>query len=91
MAQIRERGIYLAPNGRHFVASALRRTGSGGKRILSVVGREINCFLFDRYQWAFHGAPDYAILADGLVLPLAEGASWISEELVDTGITAGAH
>jgi hypothetical protein len=89
MRQLRERGIYLAPDGRYFVASKLRRSASQVNP-LARIGNEISCFLFDRYQWAFHGAPDFEIGADGLVA-CAQRANWGIDHLIDTGTTAGEH
>lgn len=91
MKQLRERGIYLAPDGQSFVASKLRQTTSDGKRILSRIGDEIGCFLFGRYQWAFHGAPDFEVAASGNILPLKQQSKWRLDQLIDTGATAGGH
>jgi hypothetical protein len=89
MRQLRERGIYLAPDGRYLVASKLRRSASG-LSTLSRLGSEISCFLYDRYQWAFHLAPDFEIAADGLVFS-AQQTSLCIDHLVDTDTTAGDH
>ena len=89
MKQLRERGIYLAPNGQSFVASRLRETTADGKLILSRIGSEVACFLFNRYQWAFHGRPDYAVSEAGKLLPLNQALNWRVEQLMDTGTTAG--
>jgi hypothetical protein len=91
MSPLRERGIYIAPNGQSFVASKLRQTTSDGRLILSRFGNELSCFLFNRYQWAFHGPPDFEIAASGDTLPLGQPTDWASDRLVDTGMTAGAH
>ena len=91
MRQLREGGIYLAQNGQSFVASNLRQTTSDGKRIASALGEELCCFLFSRYQWAFHGAPDYEVTASGNLLPLRQSPGCQIDHLVDTGATAGAH
>ena len=88
MRKLRERGIYLAPDGRSFVASQLRRTDAG-LRTLSSIGSELSCFLFDRYQWALHGSPDFEIAADGLVV--SNHPAWGIDHLVDTDATAGDH
>ena len=90
MRKLRERGIYLAPDGRSFVASQLRRTDASGLNTLSTIGSEISCFLFDRYQWAFHGAPDFEIAADGLVVS-DHRTTWEIDHLIDTDTTAGDH
>jgi hypothetical protein len=90
MRKLRERGIYLAPDGRYFVASKLRRPDAGGIDTLSRIGSEISCFLFDRYQWAFHGAPDFEIAADGNVVS-GHGTTWGIDHLIDTDTTAGDH
>jgi hypothetical protein len=89
MRKLRERGIYLAPDGRSFVASKLRRTDSG-TNTLSRIGSEISCFLFDRYQWALHGSPDFEIAADGLVFS-DHSTTWGIDHLIDTDATAGDH
>lgn len=91
MKQFRERGIYLAPNGESFVASRERKTTSDGKRILSRLGSRLSCFLFGRYEWAFHGEPDYEVAATGRVLPLKQTADLQPDQLIDTGATAGTH
>jgi hypothetical protein len=90
MKKLRERGIYLAPDGRSFVASKLRRTDISGIKTLSRIGSDISCFLFGRYQWAFHGAPDFEIAADGLIFS-AHPATWDIDHLIDTDTTAGDH
>jgi hypothetical protein len=91
MSLLRERGIYLAPNGQSFVASKLRQTTSDGRMILSRFGSELSCFLFSRYQWAFHGPPDFELAASGNLLSLSLNADWEGGRLIDTGTTAGAH
>lgn len=91
MKQLRERGIYLAPNGESFVASRERNTTSDGKRILSRLGVRLSCFLFSRYEWAFHGTPHYEVANTGRLLALKEPPNFQPEQLIDTGATAGAH
>jgi hypothetical protein len=91
MRRLRERGIYLAPDGQSFVASRLRQTTADGKLILSRIGSEVACFLFNRYQWAFHGGPDYAVSVAGELLALSQASNWRVDQLMDTGATAGAH
>jgi hypothetical protein len=91
MKQLRERGIYLAPNGESFVASWERKTTSDGKRILSQLGNRLSCFLFKRYEWAFHGMPDYEVATTGSLLALKQPSDFQPEQLIDTGATAGAH
>jgi len=91
MKHLRERGIYLAPDGQSFVASRLRQTTADGKLILSRIGSEVACFLFSRYQWAFHGRPDYAVSEAEKLLPLNQASNWRVDQLMDTGATAGAH
>jgi len=91
MKQLRERGIYLAPNGESFVASRERKTTSDGKRILSRLGNRLSCFLFRRYEWAFHGTPDFEVAITGKLLGLKEPSNFRPEQLIDTGATAGAH
>ena len=92
MKQLRERGIYLAPNGESFVASRERKTTSDGKRILSQLGNRLSCFLFGRYEWAFHGTPDYEVDTTGsLLLGLKQPSNFQPDQLIDTGATAGAH
>lgn len=100
MTEFRERGIYLAPNGQRFVASRKRKTTSDGRRILSRLGSRLSCFLFGRYEWAFHGTPDFEVANSGNVLPLKQtpdrqssrkAGDWKIDELIDTGATAGAH
>ena len=91
MKQLRERGIYKAPNGESFVASRERKTTSDGQRILSRLGNQLSCYLFRRYEWAFHGAPDYEVATTGNVLPLKRHSNFQPDQLIDTGATAGAH
>ena len=91
MKQLRERGIYLAPNGRSFVASRKRKTTSDGKRILARLGNRVSCFLFSRYEWALHDSPDYAVTAAGNIVALKQPLNFQPDELIDTGATAGAH
>ena len=91
MKQLRERGIYLAPNGESFVASRRRRTTADGKRILSRLGVRVSCFLFGRYEWAFHGSPDYEVTRGGNLVALKQRLNFRPEQLIDTGATAGAH
>jgi hypothetical protein len=91
MKQLRERGIYTTPNGESFVASRERKTTSDAERILSRLGNQLSCFLFRRYEWAFHGTPDYEVAPTGNVLPLKQRSSFQPDQLIDTGTTAGAH
>jgi hypothetical protein len=91
MKHLRERGIYLAPNGERFVASRERTTTSDGKRILSRLGGRLSCFLFGRYEWAFHGTPDYEVAITGGLLGLKQPSNFRPDQLIDTGATAGAH
>ena len=91
MKQLRERGIYLAPNGESFVASRERTTVSDGRRILSRLGNRLSCFLFGRYEWAFHGAPAFEVATTGNLVPLKQLSDFRLEQLIDTGATAGAH
>ncbi len=91
MKHLRERGIYLAPNGETFVASRERTTTSDGKRILAKLGSRLSCFLFGRYDWAFHGTPAYEVATTGRLLALKELSNFRPEQLIDTGATAGAH
>ena len=91
MKPLRERGIYLAPNGESFVASRQRRTTADGKRILSRLGGRLSCFLFSRYGWAFHGSPDYEVTKAGHLLALKQPVNFEPDQLIDTGATAGAH
>ena len=90
MRHLRERGIYLAPNGESFVASRERKTTADGKRILSRLGR-LSCFLFRRYEWAFHGMPDYEVASNGTLVGFRQVSNFRPEQLIDTGATAGAH
>jgi hypothetical protein len=91
MEQLRECGIYEAPNGRKLVASRFRRTTSDGRRILSSIGSNISYFLFSQYQWAFHGEPEFEVGPRGELMSTVLSAEWSIEELIDTGITAGYH
>ncbi len=88
---LRERGIYLTPDGQSLVASSRRATTSDGRRILSCVGRRLSYFLFGRYEWAFHGAPDFEVEPNGHLLPLKTECDWRVDDLIDTGATAGSH
>lgn len=89
--ELRECGIYEAPNGKKLVASRFRRSTSDGRRILSAIGSNISYFLFSQYQWAFHGEPEFEVSPNGELLSAQSQVSWGIEELVDTGFTAGAH
>jgi hypothetical protein len=91
MKKFREGGIYRAPNGQSFVASRSRATTSDGRQILSRLGSRLCCFLFSRYDWAFHGTPDYEVGVSGNLLPLKQASTLDIDQLVDTGATAGAH
>ena len=91
MKHLRERGIYLAPNGEILVASCTRETTSDGKRILSQLGSRLSCYLFGRYEWAFHGMPDYEVATSGNLLALKQPLNFRPDQLIDTGATAGAH
>jgi hypothetical protein len=91
MKNFRERGIYLAPSGESFVASRERKTTSDGRRILPWLGSKLSCFLFRRYEWAFHGTPDYEVATTGNLLALKRPSDFQPDELIDTGATAGAH
>ena len=90
MRQLRERGIYLAPTGESFVASRERKTTADGKPIMSRFGR-LSCFLFRRYEWAFHGMPDYEVAGSGTLLGVNQVSKFRPDQLIDTGATAGAH
>jgi hypothetical protein len=100
MREFRERGIYVAPNGQSFVASRKREPTSDGGKILSRLGGKLCCYLFGRYEWAFHGTPDFEVETTGNILPLKQTPDrplprqcsvWQIDELVDTGATAGSH
>jgi hypothetical protein len=91
MQKFRERGIYLAPNGERFVASRERKTTSDGGRIPSRFGSRLSCFLFGRYEWAFHGTPDFEVATTGSLLSLKRLSDLQPDQLIDTGATAGAH
>ena len=91
MKHLRERGIYLAPNGERFVASRERKTTADGKRILSGLGNRLSCFLFGRYDWAFHGTPAYEVATTGSLVALKQPSHFRPDQLIDTGATAGAH
>jgi hypothetical protein len=91
MKNFRERGIYLAPNGESFVASRERQTTSDGRRILSRFGSRLSCFLFGRYEWAFHGTPAYELATTGSLRALKQPSDFNPDQLIDTGATAGAH
>lgn len=51
----------------------------------------MSCFLFRRYDWAFHGAPDYEVTKAGNLVALKQPLKFQPEQLIDTGATAGAH
>ncbi|HEY8186131.1 MAG TPA: hypothetical protein VIF64_08685 [Pyrinomonadaceae bacterium] len=91
MKHLRERGIYLAPNGQSFVASRVRNRTSDGKQILSQLGNRLSYFLFARYEWAFHGTPDFEVAISGKLLALKQPSDLRPDQLIDTGATAGAH
>jgi hypothetical protein len=90
MKYLRERGIYLAPNGESFVASRERTSTADGQPIRSRLGR-LSYFLFGRYEWAFHGMPDYEVATSGSLVGLKEVSNFRPDQLIDTGATAGAH
>lgn len=91
MKRFREGGIYIAANGQSFVASRARERTSDGRQILSRLGNQLCCFLFSRYDWAFHGLPDYEVATDGNLLPLKQASEFHLDKLIDTGATAGNH
>lgn len=91
MKNFREGGIYRAPDGKSFVASRIRSRTSNGQRILSRLGNQLCCFLFSRYDWAFHGTPDYEVATDGNLFALKQSSELEIDELIDTGATAGTH
>ena len=91
MKHLRERGIYLAPNGESLVASRERNTTSDGKRILSQLGDRLSYYLFGRYEWAFHGMPDYEVATTGSLVALKRQSDFGPDQLIDTGATAGSH
>lgn len=91
MKYLRERGIYLAPDGKSFVASRQRITTADGKRILTRLGNRLSCFLFSRYEWALHDSPDYAVTTGGRIIALKQPSNFQPDQLIDTGATAGAH
>lgn len=89
--KLRERGIYLTPDGKSLVASSRRTTTSDGRRLLSHVGSRLSYFLFGRYEWAFHGEPDFEVEPDGHIHALKTERDLRLDELTDTGATAGSH
>jgi hypothetical protein len=91
MKRLRERGIYVAPNGESFVASRERKTVANGEEIPSGLGSRLAFFLFGRYAWAFHGMPDYEVATTGSLLALKRDSGFQPDDLIDTGATAGAH
>jgi hypothetical protein len=91
MKHLRERGIYMTPNGESFVASRERTITSDGQRILSQLGDRLSCFLFGRYEWAFHGTPAYEVATTGNLLALKHPSDFRPDQLIDTGCSAGAH
>lgn len=88
--KLRERGIYITQNKQHFIASKQRHTTSRGDLILSITG-DLGWFLFNRYDWAFHGKPDFEVSPNGSILSLAKNDAGRPKELIDTGATAGGH
>jgi hypothetical protein len=91
MKHLRERGIYVAPDGQRLVASSSRRTTADGRGILSQIGSNVSFYLFSNYHWAFHGRPDYEIAPEGELIAITRPAGWQLDELIDTNATAGVH
>ena len=91
MKELRERGIYITPEGSEVVASCTRRSIFQTSKAAVQTGFGNIFFLFSRYAWAFHARPDYMVDERGRVLPGETSPLWRVEDLVDTGHTAGAH
>lgn len=92
MKELRERGIYRTPAGAEVVASRTRQSIFQTSKAAIQTGLGNIFFLFSRYAWAFHAAPDYMVDEKGQLLLLDEDESrWCVEDLIDTGHTAGAH
>lgn len=91
MKELRERGIYQTPNGETLVASRERKTAADGRQIVSRLGNRLSCFLFGRYEWAFHGTPAYEVATTGKLIALKQPSQFQPHQLIDTGATAGAH
>jgi hypothetical protein len=73
MKELRERGIYLLPDGDEVVAS---------------IGRGGGFALFNPTIWKRYGVPDYEVDAQGRLTRMGESTRWRLEDLNDTGRTA---
>jgi len=90
MVSLRERGIYLAPDGTRLVASSRRRPASNSA---PEHDNGAPFYLYHGYAWSFHGPADFCVLDCGCIKPAADGdeISWNADDLRDTEWTAGAH
>ena len=70
---LRERGVYMLPDGEEFVASVARGGGYA---------------LYDPQVWKHYGLPDYEINAQGRITKVGQSTHWSVEDLIDTGRTA---
>ena len=71
--ELRERGIYMLPDGDEYVASVARGGGFA---------------LYDLQVWKRYGLPDYEIDARGRMTCVGQSTHWRVEDLTDTGRTA---
>lgn len=91
MKELRERGIYITPGGRQFVASRRRRSIFQTGKAAIETGFGNIFFLFSRYAWAFHAGPEFMVDEKGRIVLDEASSRWNVEDLTDTGHTAGAH
>ena len=70
---LRERGIYLLPDGEELVASFARGGGFA---------------LYEPRVWKRYGVPDYEVNPRGRITRMGQSTHWHVEDLVDTGRTA---
>ncbi|MDQ3585011.1 MAG: hypothetical protein ACR2GW_10990 [Pyrinomonadaceae bacterium] len=98
MFSLRERGIYLAPDGTRLVASRCRQrlifnSNAPAARALNNDDNNARFYLYNSYAWSFHGPADFQVLDCGCIKPTTSGPvlPWNANDLCDTEWTAGAH
>ncbi len=91
MVSLRERGIYLAPDGTRLIASSRRRSVANPA---SAHDHAARFYLYNSYAWSFHGPADFRVLDCGCLTPATadgDAPQWNADDLRDTEWTAGAH
>lgn len=73
MTEMRERGVYVLPNGRSFVAV---RNGRGGYYL----------YAYPLHPWAF---PAYEVVASGMIYSAGRLTEWVVGDVNDAGLTLG--